>query len=72
MTGNRWDAMDFARYLVSSPEHTHHVMQLGLFPCSDGRRRLIHEAFASTETNRVLGLPIVNCEYWDDGYEGIL
>jgi hypothetical protein len=72
MTGDRWDALDLARYLMSSPEHTPRVMQLELFPCSDGRRRLIHEVFASTEINRQLGLPVVNCANWDFGPEGIL
>jgi hypothetical protein len=72
MNGDRWDAIDLARYLMSSPEHTHHVMQRELFPCSDGKRHLIKEVFASTEINQQLGLPVINCANWDFGPEGIL
>jgi hypothetical protein len=71
MNGDRWSALDLARYLLTSPEHADHVMELEIFPCNDGKRRHVKDAFASTDINRQLGLPVVNCDYWDSGYEGI-
>ncbi|OAX38949.1 hypothetical protein K503DRAFT_865778 [Rhizopogon vinicolor AM-OR11-026] len=69
MKDDRWDAIDLARYLLSSMDYAHHVMQLELFPCSDGKRRCIRDVFAATDINRRLRLPVVNCEYWDSSYE---
>lgn len=63
--------MDLARYLESSREYVGHVMSLEIFPCNDAERRHITKAFAPTHVNRQLGLPVVNCDYWDSGYEGI-
>ncbi|OJA08565.1 hypothetical protein AZE42_03358 [Rhizopogon vesiculosus] len=65
----RWDAIDLARYLLSSMDYAHHVMQLELFPCSDGERRCIRNVFAATDINRRLKLPVINCDYWDSSYE---
>lgn len=70
MSGNRWSALDLARYLLTSPEHADHVMGLEIFLCNDGKRRHVKDAFASTDINRQLRLPVVNCDYWDSGYEG--
>ncbi|KAG2107835.1 hypothetical protein BD769DRAFT_1500283 [Suillus cothurnatus] len=66
MSGDRWNAMELARYLITSaPEHVTLVMDMKIFPCSDGERRHISELFASTEINRALKLPVINCDYWD-------
>ncbi|KAG1825278.1 hypothetical protein EV424DRAFT_1392999 [Suillus variegatus] len=66
MGGDRWNAMDLARYLLTSPsEHAARVMGMKIFPCSDGERRQINELFASSETNRALKLHVINCGYWD-------
>ncbi|KAG1813853.1 uncharacterized protein BJ212DRAFT_1364045 [Suillus subaureus] len=67
MSGDRWNAVDLARYLITSApsqEHVTRVMEMKIFPC-DGERRHISELFASTEINRALKLPVINCEYWD-------
>lgn len=67
MSGSRWNAMDLARYLITSAqqEHVTRVMDMRIFPCDSGERRHIHELFASTDINRALKLPVINCEYWD-------
>ncbi|KAG0706651.1 hypothetical protein DFH29DRAFT_995779 [Suillus ampliporus] len=63
---DKWNAMDLARYLMSSPqEHVTLVMGMKLFPCSDGERCHITEVFMSTEVNRTLRLPVVKCDSWD-------
>ncbi|KAG0706644.1 hypothetical protein DFH29DRAFT_900624 [Suillus ampliporus] len=69
----RWNAMDLARYLMTSAqEHVTRVMDMNLFPCSDGERRHIKELFASTDMNRQLKLPLVNCDYWESNTQEAL
>lgn len=66
MNDNRWNAMDLARYLTSAhQEHVTLVMDMRIFPCDNGERRHIRELFASTDMNRALRLPVINCDYWD-------
>ncbi|OJA08568.1 hypothetical protein AZE42_03362 [Rhizopogon vesiculosus] len=69
MNDDRWDALDLARYLALSRNHVPRVIQLKLFPCSNGERRCIGDVFAATEINKTLRLPVVNCDSWDSGYE---
>jgi hypothetical protein len=74
MNGIRWNAMDLARYLITSAhqEHVTRVMDMRIFPCDSGERRHIRELFASTDINRALKLPVINCEYWDSNtQEGV-
>jgi hypothetical protein len=73
MSGDRWNAMDLARYLITSAqEHVTRVMDMKIFPCDSGERRHISELFASTDVNRALKLPVINCDYWDSNtQEGV-
>ncbi|KAG1747682.1 hypothetical protein EDB19DRAFT_1686202, partial [Suillus lakei] len=72
MSGDRWNAMDLARYLIASPqEHVTRVMEMKLFPC-DGERHHISKLFASTEINKALRLPVINCDYWDSNTQEAL
>lgn len=73
MSGDRWNAMDLARYLfTSAQEHVTRVMDMRIFPCDSGERRHISELFASTEINRALKLPVINCDYWDSNTQEAL
>ncbi|KAG2069450.1 hypothetical protein BDR04DRAFT_1101540 [Suillus decipiens] len=73
MDGDRWSAMDLARYLITSAqEHVTRVMEMKIFPCDGGERRYISELFASTEINRSLKLPVINCDYWDSNTQEAL
>ncbi|KAG2358885.1 hypothetical protein BDR07DRAFT_1416380 [Suillus spraguei] len=66
MNGVRWNAIDLARYLITSAqEHVTRVMDLKIFPCDGGERHHISELFASVDSNRTLKLPVINCEYWE-------
>ncbi|KAG1747684.1 hypothetical protein EDB19DRAFT_1872895 [Suillus lakei] len=73
MSGDKWNAMDLARYLITSAqEHVTRVMEMKLFPCDGGERRHISELFASTEINKALRLPVINCDYWDSNTQEAL
>ncbi|KAG1722069.1 hypothetical protein EDB19DRAFT_1916938 [Suillus lakei] len=73
MCGDRWDAMDLARYLITATqEYVTHVMDMKLLPYDDGERRHISELFASAEINRAPRLPVINCDYWDSNTQEAL
>ncbi|KAG1730656.1 uncharacterized protein EDB91DRAFT_1252521 [Suillus paluster] len=70
---DRWNVMDLARYIRTSPqEDVTHVMDMKFFPCSNGERHHIKEIFASTEINRALRLPVVKCDSWNSNSEEAL
>ena len=71
MGGESWDVMDLVKYLMSSPEHAGRVMNLKIFPCSDGERRRIHELFVPTDVHRELALPVIECNTWDFNYGNV-
>ncbi|KAG1798994.1 uncharacterized protein HD556DRAFT_1440065 [Suillus plorans] len=73
MSNDKWNAMDLARYLITSAqEHVTRVMGMEIFPCNNNERRHIKELFASTETNRALKLHVINCDYWDSNTQEAL
>ncbi|KAG2141060.1 hypothetical protein DEU56DRAFT_797030 [Suillus clintonianus] len=73
MSGEKWNAVELARYLITSAnEHVTRVMEMKLFPCNSGERHHINELFASTEINKALKLPTINCDYWDSNTQEAL